>query len=69
MSFFKIQNLLKSWSFQIAGLVTVAPVVDEFSPFFSWIPVEHKPYVVTLLGAAIMLTRAIKQTKTKFIKE
>lgn len=66
MEFFKLKDLAKSWSFQLASVVTVAPVLDESFALFRFIPDEHKPWVVTVLGAAIMVARAIKQTKTKF---
>lgn len=66
MQFFKFKDLAKSWSFQLASLVTVVPVINEASPLFSFIPDQYKPWAITILGAAVMLARAVKQTKTTF---
>lgn len=69
MQFFKLKDLLKSWSFQAASVVTVTPILDESFGLLRFIPDEHKPWLVTIAGAIIMVTRAIKQTKTKFSGE
>lgn len=69
MKFFKLSNLMKSYSVWFASLVTVTPVLNETTPLFDFIPEQYKPLAVTVLGLLTLIARAIKQTKTTFSKE
>lgn len=62
MKFFKIKDLLKSWSVWAAGTVAITPMVDMSTGAFSFIPEKYKPLAVTVLGLVTLLARAIKQT-------
>lgn len=62
MEFFKIKDLLKSWSVWGLGLLTSAPVIDHFTGLISAVvPAEYQAIAVSIVSAITLVARAIKQ--------
>lgn len=62
MKFFKLTDLLKSWSVWGLGLITVTPVLNENTGWItSVIPEKYQPMAISILGAITLIARAIKQ--------
>lgn len=62
MQFFKLKDLLKSWSVWGLGLLTSAPVIDHFTGLISAVvPAEYQAVAVSVVSAVTLIARAIKQ--------
>ena len=62
MQFFKLKDLLKSWSVWGLGLLTSAPVIDHFTGLISAVvPAEYQAVAVSVISAVTLIARAIKQ--------
>lgn len=62
MRFFKLKDLLKSWSVWGLGLLTSAPVIDHFTGLISAVvPAEYQAVAVSVVSAVTLIARAIKQ--------
>nr|DAT05466.1 MAG TPA: hypothetical protein [Caudoviricetes sp.] len=62
MQFFKLKDLLKSWSVWGLGLLTSAPVIDHFTGLISAVvPAEYQAVAVSVVSAITLIARAIKQ--------
>lgn len=62
MQFFKLKDLLKSWSVWGLGLLTSALVIDHFTGLISAVvPAEYQAVAVSVVSAVTLIARAIKQ--------
>lgn len=62
MKFFKLKDLLKSWSVWGLSAITALPVLAENTDWVSAVvPPKYQPMAISLLGAVTLLARAIKQ--------
>ena len=62
MKFFKLPDLIKSWSVWGLSATNALPILAENTEWVSAIvPKEYQPMVLSILGAITLIARAIKQ--------
>lgn len=62
MKFFKLKDLLHSWSVWGLSAITVLPILTENTEWVSAVvPPKYQPMAISILGAATLLARAIRQ--------
>jgi len=66
MQFFSLNQLLKSWSVQVWGLVPILATIDYSTTWLDTIvPEQSKPVVYGVLATIGLVARSIKQPKIK----
>lgn len=66
MQFFSLNQLLKSWSVQVWGLVPILATIDYSTTWLNTvIPEQYKPVVYGVLATIGLVARSIKQPKIK----
>lgn len=61
MQFFRMKDMLRSWSNWVLTAVAVTPVVNETTPIFHFIPEDYKPLAITVMAIIGLVLRGIKQ--------
>lgn len=66
MKFFKLKDLLQSWSVQVWSLVPVLATIDYSTTWLdSIVPEQYKPVVYGALATIGLVARSIKQPEIK----